>query len=60
MSYTNSIGNVYYLHSKVAKNGANLHFFSRSPAGAVPLPSGYIVIEAKRSKLPLLKKAEVS
>lgn len=60
MSYTNSIGRVYYLHCKTMKNGTNLHFFSRDPSNAVPLPDGYTVVEAKRSKLPLVKKAEVS
>lgn len=57
MSYTNSTGMIFYLHSRQAKNGATLYYFSRDPANAVPLPKGFQVVEAQKSKLPLLKRA---
>ncbi len=63
-SNTNSKGQTYYLHSKLVtlRGGKKqrIYFFARKEKeGALDeLPEGYIVVENKRTGLPLLKKAE--
>jgi hypothetical protein len=50
-SYKNSKGLTYYLHQK-----GRLFFFSKEAKGGIELPSGYKVVENKRTGLPMLKK----
>lgn len=50
-SHRNKKGNVYYLHKK-----GRLFFFSREARGSIDLPSGFTVIENKKTGLPMLKK----
>ena len=54
--HTNSKGNKYYLHSREAKNGQNLFFFSKDSNEAIDKPSEYKVIENPKTGLPMLKK----
>lgn len=61
--HTNSKGTMYYLHSKdVTLRGSGkqqrIYYFARS-AGSNALdqvPSGFTVIESKRTGLPILKR----
>jgi hypothetical protein len=59
-SYRNSKGDEYWLHSKdVRLRGGRMQrifFFSKDPTNSIDMPEGYIVIESKRTGLPLLKK----
>jgi hypothetical protein len=61
-SYTNSKGQTYYLHSKdvTLKNGRvqTIYFFAREVReGALEaVPAGYMVVETKRTGMPVLKK----
>lgn len=63
MEYThiNSLGDTYYLNELniVLKQGLprKIYFFSkdRRPTAA-DMPAGYTVVEAPKTKLPLLKK----
>ncbi|MDD4983869.1 MAG: hypothetical protein PHH82_03475 [Candidatus ainarchaeum sp.] len=50
-SYKNSKGLTYHLHQK-----GRLFYFSKDPKGSIELPSGYKVVENKRTGLPMLKK----
>ncbi|GEM_PF-1433991 len=50
-SYTNSKGQVYYLHQR-----GKLYYFSKDPFRTVNLPSGRIVKENPQTGLPILKK----
>lgn len=62
-SYKNSKGQTYYLHSKdvTLKNGRRqtIYYFARDVrSGALDsVPSGYKVMETKRTGMPVLKKA---
>lgn len=62
-AYTNSKGNTYYLHHKVAtlRNGREqtIYFFAKTVGeGALnDVPQGRIVVES-RNGLPVVKKAE--
>jgi hypothetical protein len=62
-SYTNSKGQTYYLHTRqvTLKNGRvqTIYFFARDIRdGAIPeVPEGYMVVETKRTGMPVLKKA---
>ncbi|AKM78842.1 MAG: hypothetical protein UX85_C0004G0147 [Candidatus Beckwithbacteria bacterium GW2011_GWB1_47_15] len=62
-SYKNSKGVTYYLHYKdVTLRGGKkqrIYFFARDVrSGALDdLPSGYEVMETKRTGMPVLKKA---
>lgn len=55
-SYTNRKGKKFWLHMKRAKNGVIIYYFSKNPVGSIPKPPGYVVVENKRSGLPVLKK----
>lgn len=61
-SYTNSKGQTYYLHTRdvTLKNGRvqTIYFFAREVrAGALgSVPAGYMVVETKRTGMPVLKK----
>ena len=61
--HKNSMGQSYYLHSRdVTLRGSGkkltIYFFARKEGrGAMgDLPSGYRVVESKKTGLPLLKK----
>jgi hypothetical protein len=62
-SYTNSKGQTYYLHGRsvTLKNGRvqTIYFFARDVReGALEaVPAGYMVMETKRTGMPVLKKA---
>ncbi|MCX8189830.1 MAG: hypothetical protein N3F05_01220 [Candidatus Diapherotrites archaeon] len=49
--HINSKGEIYYLQRK-----GNFYFFSRSPEGAVPLPTGYKIHENRRTGMPIIRK----
>jgi len=59
-SHENSAGVPFYLHSKDVKLRGDriqkIFYFSKDSSGSIEMPSGYIVIENKRTRLPLLKK----
>lgn len=61
-SYTNSKGQTYFLHTRdvVLKNGRKqtIYFFARDQRPGVmdAVPAGYMVIETKRTGMPVLKK----
>jgi len=62
-SHTNSKGQTYFLHSKdVTLRGGRqqtIYYFARDerPADALEeLPAGRVVVENKRTGLPMLKK----
>jgi hypothetical protein len=62
-SHTNSKGQTYYLHTKeVTLRGGRLqriYYFAREVKGNDSLdemPAGYLVVENKRTGLPMLKK----
>jgi len=59
--HTNSRGKVFTLHRTVAKvrgSERTLHYFSlRSGPDAIDaVPEGYVVVEARQTGLPLLKR----
>lgn len=62
-SHTNSKGQTYYLHTRevTLKNGRvqRIYFFARDIRdGALEeVPEGYMVVETKRTGMPVLKKA---
>jgi hypothetical protein len=62
-SYKNSKGQTYILHTRdvVLKNGRKqtIYFFAREArAGALDaVPAGYMVVETKRTGMPVLKKS---
>lgn len=62
--FTNSRGQDYFLHRtevKLRGSGKNqtLYYFARQtgPKGIDEVPSGFKVIEAQKTGLPILKKA---
>lgn len=61
--YTNTKGQDYYLHSKDVqlRSGQNqkIYYFARQIKSEVidQLPAGMIVVENKKTGLPVLKKA---
>ena len=50
-SYKNKKGNTYYLHKK-----GRLYYFSKESKGGIDLPSGFSVMENKKTGLPMLKR----
>ena len=63
LSVKNSRGETYYLHGrKVTLRGGQevqIYYFARKPKGKdemAAMPEGYIVVENKRTGLPILKK----
>jgi hypothetical protein len=62
-SYQNAKGVTYYLHGKkvTLKNGRNqqIYFFARDVRAEAldAVPAGYVVVETKRTGMPVLKKA---
>ena len=62
-SYTNKKGQTYYLHTRDVKlkNGRvqTIYFFARDVrAGSLDaVPAGYMVVETKRTGMPVLKKS---
>ncbi|MBI5151483.1 MAG: hypothetical protein HZA34_02820 [Candidatus Pacebacteria bacterium] len=62
-SYKNSKGQTYYLHTRkvTLKNGRVqvIYFFARDvrDGSLDSVPSGYKVMETKRTGMPVLKKA---
>ncbi len=62
-SYTNSKGQVYYLHAKdvTLKNGRvqRIFFFARDvrDGSLDAVPAGYEVMETKRTSMPVLKRS---
>ncbi len=60
VSHKNSAGVDFYLHSKDVKlRGGRMQkifYFSKSSADSIEMPSGYVVFENKRTRLPMLKK----
>lgn len=62
-SYTNSKGQTYFLHTRdvVLKNGRKqtIYFFARDQRPGVmdAVPAGYMVVETKRTGMPVLKKS---
>lgn len=63
-SHKNSKGQTYYLHSKnVTLRGGRkqtIYYFAREvkPGAIDELPEGRMVVENKRTGLPLLKRSE--
>jgi hypothetical protein len=61
-SYTNKKGQTYYLHTRdvTLKNGRvqTIYFFARDVRDGVlsEVPAGYMVVETKRTGMPVLKK----
>lgn len=55
-NFTNSKGQVYYLHSREGKGGAKLFFFSKDPNGAIDLPEGFEVFENPKTSLPMIRR----
>jgi hypothetical protein len=55
-SFTNSKGQVYYLHSREGRGGAKLFFFSKDPSGAIDLPEGFEVFENPKTSLPMIRR----
>ena len=49
--HKNSKGNTYFLHQS-----GRLMYFSKDMNNGIDMPDGYIVIENKRTGLPILKK----
>lgn len=65
MEYKNNKGIIYYLNSKVVKFGGKektIYFFSRDKRDSYcdKFPEGYIVVENKKSGLPLLKPKKLT
>jgi hypothetical protein len=62
-SYQNAKGVTYYLHGKkvTLKNGRmqQIYFFARDVRAEAldAVPAGYVVVETKRTGMPVLKKA---
>jgi hypothetical protein len=62
-SYQNAKGVTYYLHGKkvTLKNGRmqQIYFFARDVRAEAlnEVPAGYVVVETKRTGMPVLKKA---
>jgi|YelNatPaOPRAMG01_1025707.scaffolds.fasta_scaffold186589_2 hypothetical protein len=55
-SYVNKQKKKFWLHSKVGRGGTVLYYFSTDPVNSIPIPPGYVVVESKRTGLPILKK----
>ncbi|MFZ2199684.1 MAG: hypothetical protein WAV40_02770 [Microgenomates group bacterium] len=62
-SYQNAKGVTYYLHGKkvTLKNGRmqQIYYFARDVRAEAlnEVPAGYVVVETKRTGMPVLKKA---
>lgn len=59
--YKNKKGQKYYLHTKTVtlkstKKKQQIFYFSKDPKGSIDLPSGYGIVENKKTGLPFLKK----
>jgi len=50
-SHKNKKGNTYYLHKK-----GRLFYFSKDPKSGIDMPTGFVVIENKKTGLPMLKR----
>ncbi len=63
LPYTNSKGQTYYLHTREVKlkNGRvqRIYYFARDQRDGLltEVPAGYMVIETKRTGMPVLKKS---
>ena len=63
-AHTNSKGQTYYLHSRHVKlrGGRDqvIFFFAREEKEGVlgAVPEGYVVVENKKTGLPMLKRAD--
>ena len=63
-AHTNSKGQTYFLHSKkvILRGGREqtIFFFARDerPEALDAVPNGYMVLENKKTGLPMLKRAE--
>lgn len=63
-AHTNSRGQTYYLHSRAVKlrGGMNvtIYFFAKEvkPGALDEIPAGKMVVENKKTGLPLLKSTE--
>jgi hypothetical protein len=55
-SQTNSKGVIYHLHSREARGGAKLYFFSKDPKDSIDLPPQFQVVENPRTGLLMIKK----
>ena len=54
-TYNSTDGKKYYLHMKEQHN-VKLYYMSKNPTGALQnMPKGYIVIENKKTHMPMLK-----
>ena len=56
--YTNKKGKKFYLHEWKTEGGKRLLHFSKERENAIDLPSGFEVVENRRTGLPILKKKE--
>ncbi len=55
-TYKSKNGKKYFLHMKERHN-VKLYYLSKNPAGALQnMPKGYIVIENKKTGMPMLKR----
>jgi hypothetical protein len=55
-SKQNSKGVTYYLHTREARGGAKLYFFSKDEKNSVDLPENFTVIEGPTGMLMVKKK----
>ncbi len=64
LPYKNSKGQTYYLHTREVKlkNGRvqRIYYFARDQRDGLltEVPAGYMVIETKRTGMPVLKKSD--
>lgn len=64
LPYTNSKGQIYYLHTREVKlkNGRvqRIYYFARDKRDGLleEVPAGYQVVETKRTGMPVLKRAD--
>ena len=54
--YKNKKGEKFWLHCKEGRGGTKLFYFSKDPRNAIKLPPGYVVVENKKTGLPVLRK----
>lgn len=55
-SKQNSKGNTYFLHTREARGGAKLYFFSKDEKDSIDLPEHFNVIEGPTGMLMVKKK----
>jgi hypothetical protein len=62
-SYKNSKGTTYFLHGKMVtlRGGRKqqIYYFAKAERKAdavAEMPAGYMIVESKKTKLPILKK----